>query len=271
MGLVDLLPERLRRRATAEAIMAPSGVLLAGASAAGGVLAGLGLPVSLVIGVGAWLVKTWTTAARGARRPGTSGREIADPYALSEPWKQLALDAQQARGRFSEVIRQTDTGPLRTRLAEIGAQVSHGVDEAWTVASRGDALDAALYELDSQGTDRRLRDIEHTLRASRDQRPDLEATAASLRSQLQLRERMERRARETEDQLRFLTTQLDESVARAIELRVTASEAGDLSPLDAQVGELVTSLEALRRGINEIEATTSPGETSTQSAPGFGA
>ncbi len=256
MGLIDLLPDRLKRRSTAAAIMAPSGVLLGGVAAAGTVLAGLALPVALGVGVGAWALRAWMKLPRGSRNATRSASEIADPYALSEPWKQMALDAQQARRRFQAVVKDTSSGPLRERLAEIGKQMSHGVDEAFTIASRGDALAGAVDELARQDVEPRLRQINKTIQAAPERRPDLEATAASLRNQLELRSRMERRAQETADQLRFLTTQLDESVARAIELVVTASEVGDLSPLDVQVSELVTSLEALRRGMNEIDAAS---------------
>jgi hypothetical protein len=55
-----------------------------------------------------------------------------------------ALDAQ---ARFDRAVAGADRGPLRDRLAEIGARVDDGVAECWRIALRGQELEEALAQL----------------------------------------------------------------------------------------------------------------------------
>jgi hypothetical protein len=64
-------------------------------------------------------------------------------------------------------------------------------------------------------------------------------------------QRIESVARDAVDKLRVLTAQLDEAVARAVELSVRASDVGDLTPLTDDVDNLVGELESLRQGMEE--------------------
>ena len=52
MSVIDRLPEHLKNRKTAEAVTAPSALLLAGAGTAAGVLVGAGLPLAILVGRG---------------------------------------------------------------------------------------------------------------------------------------------------------------------------------------------------------------------------
>src|SRR5204862_6607432 len=69
-------------------------------------------------------------------------------------------------------------------------------------------------------------------------------------------------ATDASDRLRVLNAQLDEAVARAVELSVHADSVGDVAPLGADVDSLVGELEALRQGLEETggaaRGTTAP-------------
>ena len=91
------------------------------------------------------------------------------------------------------------------------------VDESWNIAKRGDALDDAVGELDTDGIDRELATCEADLAVDPD-RSDLRPTADAIRSQLASARRLEEVARDARDRLRRLNAQLNEAVARAVEL-----------------------------------------------------
>jgi len=57
MSVIDRLPEHLKNRKTAEAVTAPSALLLAGAGTAAGVLIGAGLPLAILVGAVAYGVR----------------------------------------------------------------------------------------------------------------------------------------------------------------------------------------------------------------------
>ena len=58
-------------------------------------------------------------------------------------------------------------------------------------------------------------------------------------------------SRDAGTRLRVLNAQMDEAVARAVELSVTAADGSDLSPLSADVESLVGELESLRLALEE--------------------
>ncbi len=66
MSVIDRLPEHLKNRKTAEAVTAPSALLLAGAGTAAGVLIGAGLPLAILVGAVAYGVG-WRSACRASR------------------------------------------------------------------------------------------------------------------------------------------------------------------------------------------------------------
>ena len=62
-------------------------------------------------------------------------------------------------------------------------------------------------------------------------------------------------AQDASDRLRVLNAQLDEAVARAVELSVQADDVSDISPLTDDVESLVGELESLRQGLEETQGT----------------
>jgi hypothetical protein len=79
MGVIDRLPEHLKNRKTAEAVTAPSALLLAGAGTAVGVVAGVALRCRPHR-------PRRVRRARGAR-PAARCAERIDLAGLGQPWR----------------------------------------------------------------------------------------------------------------------------------------------------------------------------------------
>src|SRR5690606_36966768 len=81
MGAFDKLPEHWKSRRTADAVMAPSAIVLAGVGAAAAILGGL--PALAVLGVGAlaYGIRVGTLLPRRQR-----GTRI-DPMSIADPWR----------------------------------------------------------------------------------------------------------------------------------------------------------------------------------------
>ena len=82
-------------------------------------------------------------------------------------------------------------------------------------------------------------------------RPDLQETADALAAQLDSGARLRSVAQGALDRLRRLDAQLDEAVARALELSLNASDSSAVQPLGNDVDTLVGELESLRLGLDE--------------------
>ncbi len=242
--MLERLPERARTPAVARAIMAPSSILLAGAGTAAAILAGAPLAVAAAFGAAAWAGKAFMSIPRKERRPDMN------PATIREPWRSLVRQAVKAEDRFNETVRHTRHGPLRDRLSEVSAQVSVAVDASWKIAQRGDSLDAAVRELDADSIAAELGAREDEL-AQSPGRPELEATVAALRRQLESARRVAAVARDALDRLRRLNAQLNETVARAVELSLGPADIDALQPLGADIDGVVTELESLRLALEE--------------------
>jgi len=242
--MLERLPERARTPAVARAVMAPSSILLAGAGTAVAILAGAPLAVAAAFGAVAWVGKAFMAIPRKERRPDMN------PATVKEPWRSLVRQAVKAEERFNDTVRHTRSGPLRDRLAEVSAQVSVAVDASWKIAQRGDSLDAAVRQLDADAIARELAAREAELDQSPG-RPQLEATVTALRRQLESARRVADVARDALDRLRTLNAQLNEAVARAVELSLGPADVGALQPLGADIDDVVTELESLRLALEE--------------------
>ncbi|MGH9268141.1 MAG: hypothetical protein ACRD0D_08180, partial [Acidimicrobiales bacterium] len=245
---MERLPERARTPAVARAVVSPSALLLAGAGTAAGVLVGLPLVAAAGIGLLAWGARVALAIPRSAR-----GERI-DPFSVKEPWRRFVQDALQARDRFSEAVRRGRPGPLAERLGDIGRRLDHAVAECWQIAKQGHALQDGLRQLDIESAQRRLDEVV----AEQARLPDGDPTAANLagtvesvRAQVASHQRLVSVAEAARSRLRLLNAQMDESVARAVELTLRAADTADLAPLTTDVDNLVIELEALRHGLAE--------------------
>ncbi|HSK96372.1 MAG TPA: hypothetical protein VK891_07140 [Euzebyales bacterium] len=242
-------PQRLERRAprsrwrdrfytrqTAEAIMAPSSIVAAGAGTAAGVLLGLG-PVAALVGVVAY--GGWVLLKMPRARVPAEGS--VDPRRLRDPWRTHVREALQAEQRFAEAVGSTSPGPLRERLDGMGDRVADAVSECWRIANRGQQLEDALGKLEPIGQ----------LEAKLARASGNDNLSSAIRSQIDSYRRIEQTAVTTRERLQLLEARLDETVARAVEVGLRAGDPVEIGALDDDVESLVNEMEALRRGLEE--------------------
>jgi hypothetical protein len=241
-------PKRL-----AEAITSPASLLVAGA--AGGLAVAAAGPVGIAAGVIAWLAATLFKLRPKKATPRPSAVRI-DPFAIGEPWRRYVQSAQQAKLRFDRAVQATDDSMLRLRLAEVGGRVEDALQECWTIALKAHQLDTAVRDLDVPGISNDLERIKDEARVNRDpaRAAVLESTIRSVEAQLASATRMSSSVTMTEDRLRQLDAQLDELVARGIELSTSATAADDFGSFRVDVDNVVTEMEALRQAMEETSA-----------------
>jgi hypothetical protein len=229
--------------AGARAVTSPVGLAAAVIVAVVAVVAGLPLAAGLVLGLMAWVANVWRLLPRPPRRP------RIDPFTLHDPWRRFVQDALQARTRFAEAAGRAPDGPLQDRLREISARVDTGVEEAWRVAQRGEALVQARRGIDTAEVSRRLTDLERLEPGDSSSR-----LIESFQVQRATADRLDRVIAGARDQLKLLDARLDEAVARTLELSASAHAGVGVEGLGADVDELVTEMEALRLALEETDA-----------------
>lgn len=245
--MIARLPERVRTRAVAEAVVSPSAIVLAGAGTALGIATGLG-PLAVLVGAAAWAARV---AFAVPRRP--AGDRI-DPRRVRDPWRGLVLDAQEAQRRFDGVVARGRSGPIQDRLQAIGRRIGDGVAECWRIAQQGDALDGALRSLDERATHAELVEVDQEQRREPADAPAqaaLARTRAAIEAQLASAQRLRAVAEDARNRLRLLNAQLDEAVARSLEISLHAGDVSQLGPLTEDVEGLVGELETLRLALEE--------------------
>jgi hypothetical protein len=254
--LLERLPDRAKTPRVARAMTSPSGILLAGAGASAAIIGGLPLLAAAGVGLAAWAARVALAVPRRAKE------DRIDPRALAEPWRSFVGEAQDAARRYRRAVAATAPGPLRERLADIGARIDTGVLESWRVAKRGDALEGALGDLDVRSVADQLRSVEAEAARRGPHGANLERTAAALRAQLSSASRLGTVAAEARDRLRLLDARLDEAVARAVELSLGAGDAAAAGGLEGDVDQLVEEMEALRVALDDAGPTPSASASS---------
>lgn len=238
-------------RRLAEAITSPSSLLIAGAI--GGLAVAASGPLGLVVGVGAWVAATLFKLRKQVSAVANSPTVRIDPFAVSEPWREHVQSAIGAKLRFDRLVQTTPSGPLKERLSSIASRVDEGVHEVWTIAQRGHRLAMSIDDLGIAKVRAELRGAEEAVRRNADpaRTPTLQATRDSLQAQLDSAQRLASRGVSTIDRLRELDAKLDELVARGTELSIAGSEDA-FDALRGDVDAVVTEMEALRRGMEEV-------------------
>lgn len=234
----------------AEAMLSPSGILLAGAGASLAVATGLPLVVAPVAALAAWAARVFVAV------PKNKPSARIDPFTLPEPWRSSVVEALKAQVRYTQAVNSAEPGPIRERLESIGRRIDDGVQEAWRIARRGAQLVEARKAIDADDAARELAKVERDADEPWARGSAMARTADALRSQVETAARLDSVLDEVRSQLRLLDARLDESVARAIELSVQVNDADALRGVDADVDGLVTEMEALRQALEETSNPT---------------
>jgi hypothetical protein len=242
VGVVDKLPEHWKSQKTADAVTAPSAILLAGAGAAAAILGGL--PLLAIAGIGALAY-----GARVAMMLPRKKRDRIDPMSIADPWRSFVREALDAQRRYRRAVQSANEGPLRDRLIEIGERIDAGVSEVWRIARRGDALVDAIGNLDAVAARNELEVAKQAATATPGEHQ--EATVEALQAQVDSADRLVAIARDAQTKLRLQNARLDEAVARAVELSIRAEDVGELGGLGGDVEDLVEEMESLRVSLEE--------------------
>lgn len=250
--MIERLPARFRTPRVARAMLSPSAIVMAGAGAALGILGGLPILAAAGIGAAAWAGRVLLAVPGGGRR------DQIDPFALKEPWRRFVADALRAQRRFDRTLERCRPGPLKERLGTLAERIDHGVRECWRVAQYGQELDSAVRHLDAGAVRREWDEARDELEdaSSEQERAAIERTQQALRAQMDSIGRLESVAADARNRLRVLNAQLDEAVARAVELTVHTGDVSQVAPVSADVDMIVGELEALREALEETSGTS---------------
>lgn len=238
--------------------MSPSAMLLAGGGMAAAILGGLPIAVAAGVGAAVWAARVAIGIPRGPKR------DKVNPNAVQEPWRTFVREALSAQQRFDTTVARMTPGPLRERLGGVGERLADGVRECWRIACQGNNLQSAYWQLDVKSIEMDMAQLQAERKASRGDAghvASLDRAIDAVKSQLASAQRIGTVAKDASDRLRVLNAQLDEAVARAVELSVQANDVGDIRPLTDDVESLVGDLEALRQGLEETQGTPGAGAT----------
>ena len=239
-------------RRLAEAITAPSSLLAAGATA-GLAVAATG-PIGLLAGVVVWLAMTgFRLRPKTASQVARQARERIDPFTLAEPWRRYVQSAQESQRRFDDTVRSTPMGPVRDQLEGLRENVAGAVDDCWQTSKRGAQLVRAYQQVDVERAQRELDEAQQLAQSAGGsaRAESLKTTVESLQTQIATAERLRSGATNAQDRLRALDAQLDEIVARTVELSATADSVGVLDDLGADLDRVRMEMEAVRQGLEE--------------------
>jgi hypothetical protein len=117
---------------------------------------------------------------------------------------------------------------------------------------REQAVERHWRELRVDRIERELSQVQEQARRN-PQRDELTAASASLQAQLDSASRLSRVAQDAADKLTRINAELDEAVARAVEvsLSLETGDVGGVSPLGTDVENIVGELESLRVALEE--------------------
>ncbi len=237
------LRDRLLTKPVAEAMMSPGGILLAGAGAAIGIVAGLPLAAAGALGAAGWAARVAVAVPRGPVK------ERIDRGQVSGEWQRFVDEALASQRRFEAAIDRTPAGALKDRLARLDERIDQFVRESYRIARSGQALTEARGAIDTHAV---VTDL-HRVTGGRRPEPgsSTEQAARALEAQLASAGRLDQTIGETRSRLIALDARLDEVVARAIELSVTTGDSGSLAPVEADLELVIDEMEAVRLAVEE--------------------
>ena len=166
-----------------------------------------------------------------------------DPATLPPRWATVVTDALTARDRWQDLLGRTRPGPLRDRLAELGARVDDGVLAVWETAVRAVDAGRIAESLDVESVTREYK------RAKSDPAAD-PALVEALGARFTSVQRVLNSIDDAEQRLRLLDARLGAAVARAAEVALAAGEGSD--DLGQELEAVVSELGALRESLASL-------------------
>jgi hypothetical protein len=187
-------------------------------------------------------------------------REPVDPIAtldlsgLSPRWSAPVAEIVASRGRFVELVRGVPDGPLRDRLAELGAEVDLGVLAAHDAAKRAEELERTLPHLDVDGALARVKAARRAVADVRSrggdptQLADAEAELAVESDRFATLNHLANQPEDIARQLVQIDRELDAATAEAATLALAPSGTDAAVTVQRAVGQL----SALRSALGEV-------------------
>lgn len=166
-----------------------------------------------------------------------------DPATLPPRWGSVVADALTARARWQDLLAGLRPGPLRDRLAELGALVDDGVLAVWETAVRAVDAGRIAEALDVEAVTREYK------RAKSDPAAD-PALVEALSARFTSVQRVLNAVDDAEQRLRLLDARLGAAVARAAEVTLAAGEGAD--SLGQELDAVVSELGALRQSFDTL-------------------
>src|SRR6476469_4524014 len=198
------IPERYKSRKTADALMSPSAIVIAGAGTAAAILGGLPLLAAAGVGAVAWAARVAVGLPRAKKV------DRIDAFRLSEPWRLFVKDAQAAQAHFDRTVDRMRPGPMQARLRDVGARVADAVRECWRIAFQGDELQDAYQQLDVPGVEQELKSLQDEKRQRRGD-ASMDPAIQAVEAQPSSARTIGKVASDARDRLRVLNAQLDEA------------------------------------------------------------
>lgn len=167
---------------------------------------------------------------------------VVRPEAAPAHLRSLVEDALGARRRWAATADRFASGPLRTRVQELGSQVDAGVLAVWQAVLRLAELEQVTATIDA---DRITADYKA---AKRDPGAD-PGLVTALEAKHRSAHRLLNAVDDAAAQLRLLDVRLDAAVLQATELLLTGSDEGT-----PELGAVVEELALLQRSLAQLSA-----------------
>ncbi len=193
-------------------------------------------------GAAGWATRVGVALPRAKSQPGGPSKSAL--AALSNPWQSFYRDASSTKEQFDQTIANAKKGPLQQRLTQMSARLDLALEKAWTLSSHGHALSQARKRIDVATAMRELEQFEGAANSEIAKR-----TQSSLQAQIDSAKRIDEITHDAYDRLTLINAHLDEAVAQAAVLSVTAQTPSELSDLDHEVSDIVEEMGALEQAL----------------------
>jgi hypothetical protein len=165
-----------------------------------------------------------------------------DPSAAPPRFASAVSSALASRRRYGELVNGLRPGPVRDRLLALAEQLDAGVRAVWDTVQRAAEIERVLATLDPE-------DVTADYKRAKRSGAEPEVLAAHEARFLSV-QRLFNGLDDTDERLSLLEARLGGVVARAAEVAVAAGAGAD--DLDAELGEVVAELGALRVGLDDL-------------------